>query len=356
MTERIYAISNADVQSESQYGLGPSNLDARANLYKYAVDPFDARAEINTVLGLDAREKTPRVWMDVACGNGSHVIGVALNHGYKGPIIGVNYPRSIYVPGEEAAHNNNLDNVKFMELDARDLESLEYSGIQDSSVDKITFDFAAYHMEEVERALKGFQRILKPGGLLVIATRGDFNQIRLWEKSASLHGLIPPPNIDHRYTFPAPPEESYYHKFDLEDAEQLLSTFFNVNYVRIHESILKFPTPSSGTNEYQRYKDYAESTAWGDYKTALLSLKDSFNPKPQGGDLERAIDRYIGPRVAREIEANRTQYGEPFFTDYWQEGFVLCIIEKDGYSAAEPGEAKYHITRPEMAHNFPLQS
>jgi ubiquinone/menaquinone biosynthesis C-methylase UbiE len=306
------------------------------------------------VLGLDWPNRAPRTWMDVACGNGSHIVSVVNDYGYNGQIIGLNYPQSTYTPGEDWAKKNGYSNIHFKELDARDLETDHFSGISDNSVDKLTFSFAGYHMEDIDKVLRGFQRIVRPGGQLAIATRGNFNQIRLWEKIASLHGLVAPPSREYRYEIPAPPEESYYEKFDLEDAEAVLAQFFKVDYVRKHESILKFPTPSDALTRGQRLKDYDKSEAWADYMLALESLKDSFQPKAQGGDLIRAIYRYIAPQVAIEIEANREKYGEPFFTDYWQEGFIVCINEKDGYTVDPSEETLYRVTRPDIAHYFEL--
>jgi ubiquinone/menaquinone biosynthesis C-methylase UbiE len=348
MSERQFSFHDADVHSELQYGRGPSTLDARANLYKYAVHPFNVREEINQALGLGENGNKEAVVADIACGNASYTMDLAQNHQHTGRLININYPRYIYEGAEEMALALGLNNVEFMELDARLLVYAEETGIADSSVDKAAFQFAPYHMENVDEAFKGIKRILKPGGQLAVATRGDHNQIRLWQKTAGLHGLIAPPDKKYRYLTPNPPDKSYYHKFDLTDAEARLAQFFHIDYVRMHESYLKFPTPTSATTLTARLRDYGSSQAWLDYTIALNSLGSSYFPPPRGKDLERAIERYIAPQVAKEIEANLQQYGEPFFTDYWQEGFIICTNEKDGYKADPAEKTKYFISRPEI--------
>ncbi len=103
----------------------------------------------------------PKQILDVATGTGDFAIASAKLNPDK--IIGVDISEGMMKFGREKLKKLNLD--KLIELQPGDAETLNFP---DNSFDAITVGFGVRNFENLEKGLVNLNRVLKPGGKIVI--------------------------------------------------------------------------------------------------------------------------------------------------------------------------------------------
>ena len=98
--------------------------------------------------------------VDVGCGPGLLVHGLAEAVGNEGHVIGVDASSSMIALAENRC--SAWSNVTFVECDATDL------AVDDASADAVACTQLLLYVYDVERAITEFSRILKPGGRVII--------------------------------------------------------------------------------------------------------------------------------------------------------------------------------------------
>jgi ubiquinone/menaquinone biosynthesis C-methylase UbiE len=286
---------NEDVELSNfhQYEGSSLNVLTRALIYdKYAKPHIILREEMTRSLHLNGDETI----LDTGCGDARWLRSLIEDHGHTGPLVGINDSENLLTLGQQylATHTN----LALAVMDARELE------FDDSTFDVVSAQNLYYHIEDYESALLELRRVAKPEAKIVVSTKGDFNQIRIWQGLKLIEQRLQPSYPD----WPAhKAPKTFYTHFDLEEAGDILSEYFEL----VPELSMK-----------QRSNLIIPAEGWDDYERAILSLKDSFQPVPRIADIKKAIGETIKPIFDREVEV------KGFFTDYVQQGFFICKNKK----------------------------
>ena len=101
--------------------------------------------------------------LDVGCGPGSITLGIAARIG-KGRVIGVDLSESQVQLARESAAQQNVLNAQFRSGSAYHLP------FEDAQFDAVYCHALIEHLSEPVRAMREFVRVLKPGGVMGVAT------------------------------------------------------------------------------------------------------------------------------------------------------------------------------------------
>jgi SAM-dependent methyltransferase len=293
MMERLPQ-NGVDLSSWNQYSGSSLNVNARAYVMdRYSKPRIDINAETINSLRLGGMEPDGTV-LDAGCSNGSWLLDLGGRHGHTGQMIGVDDSLNSLDIGKENARNNGITNVRFEKMDARTL------AFPDDTFDAFSAQNLLYHVNDYEKAIAELVRTAKYGAPGIISTKGDFHQIRIWQANERIAPKLSPP-----YEGAQKPKMpgNFYEPFDTQDATGILARYFEVipELSIKHETVIIIPPEG-----------------WLDYKQALLSLKDSYDPIPRGPDIEQLIDGEIKDIFDREIAH------KGFYVDYMQCVSYLC--------------------------------
>src|SRR4029079_13079493 len=108
----------------------------------------------------DLGDLTGRAVLDLGCGDGPPAIPAAR----KGAnVLGVDIARNLVEAGNRRAAEEGLDNVRFVQGDARNLD-----GIADDSFDLVVSMFGAMFAPDPLDVAKEMVRVTRPGGRIVM--------------------------------------------------------------------------------------------------------------------------------------------------------------------------------------------
>lgn len=313
MTERLGGLS-VNEQSRNQYEKGSQHADARRNLYKYAVPERNLWQEMSSTLKYS---KTDQI-LDVGTGNGDFVeiiqsqIKDQIGSAFQGSILGIDkYPTNYFKTWQRLSHENPLGRVSFTRGDIEDLH------FPDSSVDILSSLFVLYHIDNPRQALGTIKRVLKPGGQLLLATRGVQNQYRMWEYGRQVADQI---------GVSAP--KSFYNHFDIDHAKDELEAMFQLEIV---------PEPQDGHLLIPMDGEVpGDQRGWLDYREALISLVGAMRDKSTEGLISPAQSNQAKEIIDTDIkEAFISEAGElgsdeqqGFFIERVQQTYFVCINNK----------------------------
>jgi ubiquinone/menaquinone biosynthesis C-methylase UbiE len=298
---------------DRNYARSAANVRARFEVYKYAADPLDVEEKALDSLELIGKLSTHSTVMDVGTADAALLDILRINHGHEGPFWGIdpntnqfiNYDRFDFkeedwaqleqakktppidlealkkIQAESRAEFRPfLNNVRLLEGRAQDLGTFE-----DDSVDVLFAMFMLYHLPRPERnlAFQGFRRVLRPPGVFVVATSGQYNkkEHREFERLiAEELGIQPPAPMNAGFT--------------TEKAQEEVPKFFRHFYLLDHQSEIQLER---------------EGAVWS-YISSLKSLRDQFKPVPEVLYFEEAIKRIVIPSIAKQRQS------KGYFTDY----------------------------------------
>ncbi len=107
--------------------------------------------------------------LDVACGRGAAFFPALTAVGASGEVVGIDISDGMIQEIQRDIARRALANAHALKMDAENLE------FPDSSFDTILCGLALFFLPDLERALAGFLRVLKPGGQLVASTFQPFD-------------------------------------------------------------------------------------------------------------------------------------------------------------------------------------
>ena len=101
--------------------------------------------------------------LDVGCGPGSITVGIAARIG-SGRVTGVDLSQAQVQLAEQSATKQGIINAEFRTASAYELP------FDDAQFDAVFSHALIEHLSEPDRALKEFMRVLKPAGVMAVAT------------------------------------------------------------------------------------------------------------------------------------------------------------------------------------------
>jgi len=107
------------------------------------------------------KKENPQIILDVATGTGDFAIEAVATDAKK--IIGVDIARDMFKIGEQKVAKKNLSHI--ISFDYGDSENLQFD---DNHFDAITVSFGVRNFENLNKGLAEMNRVLKPGGSLVV--------------------------------------------------------------------------------------------------------------------------------------------------------------------------------------------
>jgi demethylmenaquinone methyltransferase/2-methoxy-6-polyprenyl-1,4-benzoquinol methylase len=175
-TKYLYATTNALSLQPMQKEIRPyENLDASKKvqvrkMFDTIAGNYDALNRVIS-LGIDQKwrrkvvayvaEKQPQKVLDIATGTGD--LAVALVASGADQIIGLDLSPGMLALGKKKIAAQHLENT--IEMVVGDSEHLEYP---DAYFDAVTVAFGVRNFENLQLGLQEIQRVLRPGGQLVI--------------------------------------------------------------------------------------------------------------------------------------------------------------------------------------------
>ncbi len=251
------------------------NLYARRQFYKLGDPPVDFTAQAHDQLNLDGSETI----LDLGCANAEILRGFYNQYNHRGNLIGVDINKLLFSGARESfcEPGQRLDLI---------VGEAQHLPLETNSVDVALGLFMLYHVPSPEQALREMQRVVRPGGQVLIATSGVFNKARhrQFEKVLAEYFKTSPP-----YRFSEP--------FDDTVAEQLLPCYFDDVQVKRYRGLAKlYPDDQEGQSYY----------AW-----SLLGMRMSFGRNIYRSEWEVGVENCVRPLISAE----QSQLG--YFTDYY---------------------------------------
>lgn len=102
--------------------------------------------------------------LDVACGRGAILFPASEAVTESGEVIGIDISRQMVQQTRNEIVKQGITNAQVLEMDAENLEFPE------SSFDFVICSLGLFFLPDLERALTGFYRVLKPGGYFLAST------------------------------------------------------------------------------------------------------------------------------------------------------------------------------------------
>ena len=214
------------------------------------------------------------VCLDVACGTGLSTFQLAEVCGGKGIIYGADISQKMLDQAESARNRLGLGNVRFLKMDAENLE------FPDSVFDIVLSNMSLTHFPDKHRALSEMYRVLKPAGQFCLVYHGRPMHREAHEVArqvASRHPELP--------SFTKMVEDMFAgYSLDLEDSINLLNqTGFAIANIYGRHSFT-WMNPSSMNSE--------QSAFWALYRQALpLEVREQI-----GLELVEAARRAAGEK------------------------------------------------------------
>jgi SAM-dependent methyltransferase len=155
----VGALHDPDVV-RNQYA-SESGLSARASLYRETTGPFAGEVAFEALAKV-----SPHRVLEVGCGTGW--FGGRVRRELHAEVVAIDQsPRMV-----ELARREGLD------VRIGDVQQLPFG---DGEFDGAAANWMLYHVRDVDRALAGLARVLRPNGRLVAITNGHDHLLELWE-------------------------------------------------------------------------------------------------------------------------------------------------------------------------------
>lgn len=116
--------------------------------------------------------------LDAAAGRGASLIPAAEAAGKNGYVIGIDISPAMV---RETARQLEIRSLKNAEVQRMDAEKLAFP---DGSFDIVLGGFCVFFFHDPEKALGGFNRVLRPGGKLALSTWGEYED-RDWARETA---------------------------------------------------------------------------------------------------------------------------------------------------------------------------
>ena len=262
--------------SSSQYA-SADKLHARWDLYEYTIPKIDIHKTGIDHLKLKGNEDI----VEVGCGDGGILVNLRRN-GHKGKLVGLEINDGMFCESVEIHKKESLQPL--IEFIVGSADNLPFA---DKSFDVVLAFFMLYHMPDIQKTLREWQRVLKNNGRVLISTGSPLNKPKHKKFKKMVEVLIGKT---------ASPQFSS--SFNLENAEEQLTGVFKIVDKFVYEGQIKIEKAQPYLNDFN-------------------SIRDMYEPVPSDADWERAESA-----VRMEVEKEIAQNG--FFTDSVRRGLFIC--------------------------------
>jgi SAM-dependent methyltransferase len=140
--------------------------------------------------------------LDVASGMGEPAVAAARRAGPSGSVLATDHSEEMLGHGRKRAETLGLDNIEFRPMDAQALD------VPEAAFDAVLCRWGLMFLPDLDGALAGFRRCLKPGGRLAAVVWGPAGQV----PSVGLGA-----RVIHAHLGLAPPDEGAGTPFALSD-------------------------------------------------------------------------------------------------------------------------------------------
>ena len=214
----------------------------KAEIYheRYAskkVGPFKSLEELIATAKLQRGDKV----LDVATGTGIVAIEAVKNFGNDGEVVGIDISTGPLAIAKRTA--GNIDNLRFIEMDAEDLK------FPDGSFDVVLSEFALMFFPDSQKALREMKRVLVKHGRIAVSVHGSADNVPYFSVIMSTLTKYAPDIIPAGRPGP--------HRFG--EPGLLRSEFENSGFKDINVATYAYPYNVGTFEEY--WNEYMESAA-----------------------------------------------------------------------------------------------
>lgn len=166
--------------------------------------------------------------LDVASGVGEPAATAARRAGPDGQVLATDLSEEMLGHGRARAEKLGLDNIEFRRMDAQALE------VPEAGFDAVLCRWGVMFLPDLDGALAGFHRCLKPGGHLVAAVWGPAEQvpcISLGARVVHTHLGLAPPDEGAGTPFALAEVGAFERRVAAAGFENVRGAWFNVSYV-----------------------------------------------------------------------------------------------------------------------------
>ncbi|MFW6075771.1 MAG: class I SAM-dependent methyltransferase [Chloroflexota bacterium] len=214
----------------------------------------------------------PESVLDIGCGPGDF-LKYLREAGHQGDLTGVDNSKAMIAELLETTADCK-PGIEGIVADASDLP------VQDQAVDRVTARHMLYHVSDVSKALAEFQRILKPGGILLLTTNSR-------DSLSRIHALLGEMLFSHDFEPDPLPDAA----FVIENAPEILAEAGLEAEETVLENALVF-------TDHEPIVAYCAST--------FQSLDI-----PQDPDLFQELESWLDAEAARRLNAMDGVWHDP---------------------------------------------
>lgn len=244
-----------------QYNDVGLNVNLRWEIYEFGRKPFDFVNDVYKKAGIPSDASL----LDVGCNDGLVLAGIR-ETGHKGSLVGLDVNETPLISGN-FRENKDVSTIQFI------CGSAEEMPFDDNSFDSATALFMLYHVDR-DVALAELQRVVKPGGKIIISTSGENNKMvhRKFEECIANELNVCPP-------------KKFNSKFSTNNAPLIISKYFSM------VDIVNYQTDMVIDN-----KDKAIA-----YQLSMYSMRTAFKPEPDISLYSKAISK-LGAGITNHIQ------------------------------------------------------
>lgn len=211
--------------------------------------------------------------LELAAGTGDTGFDAAERVGAEGRLISSDFAPTMLEEARKRGAERGVENVEYGVIDATEI------GLEDDSVDGVLCRFGYMLMTDVEAALSGTRRVLRPGGKVSLAVWGSPEQNPFF--------MIPAISLIQRGHMPPPEPPPAPGLFSMADPERIKGLLRNAGFegVRVDAVDLTFPVPNA-----EEYLEFMTDTA-GPLAIALRGLEEEQRAEVLS-DVEDSLGRF----------------------------------------------------------------
>ncbi len=177
--------------------------------------------------------------LDVASGLGEPAVTAARRAGPSGRVLATDLSAEMLGYGRKRAEKLGLDNIEFRRMDAQALE------LPEAAFDAVLCRWGVMFLPDLDGALAGFRRCLKPGGRLVAA---------VWGPAERVPGVGLGARVVHAHLGLAPPDEGAGTPFACSDVAAFERRVAAAGFEEVRGEWFNVPFTFESAEQFTRFR------------------------------------------------------------------------------------------------------